>query len=166
MRYTARNNRGFSLTRVLLVILLMALIATAGVVLWQMQDDEEFPAKNTTKTSNSESSDMPDTVVGKKGTFSGVASKTGSGSVTLTQNAEGANVVQLGDDFAVQEGPDLFVSFGNEGEVDQDTLFSTLDAFSGKQEYTVPENIDVTKYSQVIIYCKEFSVVFSVASLQ
>lgn len=137
-----------------------------GVVVWQTRDSNESPSTQSSNTPEASSNNEPTTTADRAGTFSGVAPKSGVGSVTLAQNAEGNYVVRLGNDFTVQEGPDLYVSFGNNDEVDHETLFSTLNTFSGAQEYIVPDTIDVSKYDQVIIYCKEFSVVFSVAPLQ
>lgn len=138
------------------------------------QRDEPAAADNaamqreteSTPQPNQQTQPAPDTPAQeRRGAFAGAAPKTGSGSVTLVINSDGKQVLRLEDDFKVQDGPDLYVAFGNNGTVDQATLFSKLNATEGKQEYEVPATIDPAKYGQVIIYCKEFAVNFSVASL-
>ena len=166
MKLGMRSDPGASAVKILLALLLLLSVTVTGVVAWQTRDSNKSPTMKSSTTPEVSSSNEPTAATNKKGTFSGVAPKSGAGSVILAQNAEGNYVVRLGDDFTVQEGPDLYVSFGNNDEVDHDTLFSTLNAFSGAQEYTVPDTIDVSKYGQVIIYCREFSVVFSYSPLQ
>lgn len=143
-----------------------------GVVLWQTQGDKDVSSSNNAASQQAAVVDepledqSPVPMSARQGTFMGVAPKTGSGTATLSRGSNGAYTVQLGDDFTVQEGPDLYVGFGNNGKIDRDTLLGELSAFTGWQAYAVPHTIDVSKYSQVFIYCKKFSAVFAVASLQ
>lgn len=164
MTYQRLNGKGFSVIGGLFIVLVISLVVGVGWQVWQAQD-EDSPAdpQELSQTVETEQSDQS---VERTGTFSGVGAKTGSGSVSLLKVSDIAYSVRLEDDFSVQNGPDLFVGFGNDGEVDKDTLFTELTAFDGEQEYPVPSNIDVASYSQVFIYCKEFTVVFSVAELQ
>jgi hypothetical protein len=99
------------------------------------------------------------------GTFKYAPPKTGSGNVSLIKNADNTVTLRLEDDFLVQEGPALYVGFANGGTIAQETLFAELKAFKGKQEYTVPQSINLDSYDQVMIYCKEFAVPFSIATL-
>lgn len=36
----------------------------------------------------------------------------------------------------------------------------------GNQNYTIPDDVDVAAQGSIVIYCKPFHVIFSVASLQ
>ena len=36
----------------------------------------------------------------------------------------------------------------------------------GNQNYPIPDDADIGSYRSVVVYCKPFSVIFSVASLQ
>lgn len=166
MAYKKSGNKGYA-TEPLLIIIVLVAIAVAGWYVWQLQKSGDAN-RNTTTSESSESSgeERREPAVELSGTFSGVANKTGSGSVSLVKNSDDSYTVRLEEDFKVQNGPALYVSFGNNGDVDHDTLFAELESFEGRQEYNVPSTIDVSKFKQVIIYCKEFSVAFSIADLQ
>lgn len=154
------------------VLAFVVLAVVAGVAVYALRENEnqQTDNNNTATSANQSEQTTKETeeneAITRTGTFIGVPPKTGSGSVSVTTDASGKTTVKLNDDFMVQEGPDLYVSFGDDNTVDHDTLFAELKSFTGSQEYTVPDSIDVGKYGQVIIYCKEFSVVFSAATLQ
>ncbi len=96
----------------------------------------------------------------------------GSGSATVYELPDGTIVVRL-EDFMVTNGPELHVLLSvhqdpdsrsqvmNMGYVDLGDLKGNI----GNQNYEVAADIDVSAYSSVVIYCKPFHVVFSVASL-
>lgn len=160
------NQQGFG---VMLVVIVIAVLAVGGVgwYVWQAQDKDTASKTQPSQNQSSQTTQASETPkIEKMGIFTGKPPKTGSGSVSLIKNTDDTYTVRLEDDFKVQNGPALFVGFGNNGSVDHDTLFAELKAFDSKQEYMVPDTIDVAKFSQVIIYCKEFSVAFSVADLQ
>lgn len=167
MSYTLADQRGITVAKVILTVALVAAVIVGGVIVWQAQDDDTKEPEAQTAQPSTENTEDPGAIAEneRSGTFVGVPPKTGAGSVTLSKGSDGSYIVEMDDNFSVQEGPDLYVSFGNDGTVDHDTLFSKLESFNGAQAHKVPGNIDVAKYSQVIIYCKEFSVVFSVADL-
>lgn len=148
-----------------IVVIIAILVAIAGIA-WYVFQGQASTSQSDSETSSSSISVSPTPTVEKAGTFTGVAPKTGSGSVSLVKKVDGSYVVQLEDDFIVQEGPALFVGFANDGQVVESTLFTELNSFTGKQEYAVPASIDPTQYSQVMIWCKEFQTAFSVATLQ
>lgn len=167
MAKKARGSRFSPVVTFLSFIVIGAVVLATG---WYMlrRDDNSKDQANSSSSQNSEQTQSTDAnkPSEKTGTFTGVPPKTGSGTVTLIQNLNNGNIVRLESDFKVQNGPDLYVAFGNNGTVDHDTLFAELKAIEGNQEYQVPDTIDLTKYTQVFIYCKEFSVAFSVATLQ
>lgn len=169
-----KNENGFSAWLILILIIVVAVVGSAGWLVRNSQNVEDARqsvstepevSNNDANKSETDIGTEDNTIVAKKGVFMGVAPKTGSGSISLARNADGSYAVRLEDDFKVQNGPALYVSFANNGQVDHNTLFAELKAFDGKQEYYVPSNIDVSRYGQVMIYCKEFSVVFSIADL-
>jgi len=51
----------------------------------------------------------------------------------------------------------------NEGEY---TYIAELEAFSGAQTYPVPEDVDVSEYQSVAIWCRKFNATFGAATLQ
>ena len=100
------------------------------------------------------------------------ADKTGSGTATLYQLADGKRVLRL-TDFAVENGPDLHVRLiaaddakdtASVAKADHVEL-GNLKGNKGSQNYDVPENVDLSKYKVVSIWCNRFSVNFAAAPL-
>jgi len=97
----------------------------------------------------------------------------GTGTVSLYDESGTRTVVHLQDDFEVGPGPRFHVylvgrqtvasgdDFLNSEKVD----LGRLRAFKGSQVYPVPEGVDVAAYRSVVIWCKEFGVLISPASL-
>ena len=124
--------------------------------------DEEMP-KEMMEASN---------VVLKSGNFrDGDSFHKGEGTATIYKLADGQQVLRF-EDFKVTNGPDLRVLLVNhpnsEGRGDLDSGYEELGKLKGNignQNYTIPDSIDVEGYGSIVIYCKPFHVVFSVASL-
>lgn len=124
--------------------------------------DEEMP-KEMIEAAN---------VVLKSGNFrDGDSFHKGEGSATIYKLADGTQVLRF-EDFKVTNGPDLRVLLVNhpnpEGRGDLDSGYEELAKLKGNignQNYTIPNSIDVDQYGSIVIYCKPFHVVFSVASL-
>ena len=96
----------------------------------------------------------------------------GEGSATLYTLPDGSNVLRL-EDFRVTNGPDLRVilashpdpmSRGNVHSGEYVEL-GKLKGNIGNQNYTLPDGLSPDVYNSVIIYCKPFQVLFSVAPL-
>ena len=96
----------------------------------------------------------------------------GQGDVTVHQEGD-RRLVYLHDDFEVGPGPRFHVylvdsrsvrsksDFENAGKVD----LGRLRAFRGSQVYAVPAGTDMALYGSVVVWCKEFGVLISPASL-
>lgn len=108
-----------------------------------------------------EQQNSPKTV--NKGDFKGLRGHNASGTASVIASG-GKNFVRL-ENFSVTNGPDLFVAFGNGGSVDEGAILERLKANNGDQNYEIPASIDLSKYSQVFIYCKAFAYPFGVADL-
>jgi hypothetical protein len=101
------------------------------------------------------------------------ADKAGSGTVTIYQLADGKRVLRL-TDFAVDNGPDLYVRLiAADDAKDTASVAKTahvelgkLKGNKGNQNYDVPENVDLSKYQVVSIWCNRFSVNFAAAPLK
>ena len=97
----------------------------------------------------------------------------GRGSVTLYREAGDRSVVHLHDNFEVGPGPRFHVYLVDHAMVDSGEAFTASDkidlgrlrAFKGSQIYEVPDGADAAKYRSVVIWCKEFGVLISPASL-
>lgn len=93
----------------------------------------------------------------------------GRGGVTLYPD-----LVHLEADFQVGPGPKYHVYLVPTGEVTpetrvQDTMFvdlGRLKAFTGSQNYPIPEGVDVRRYSSVVIWCERFGVLISPARIE
>ena len=97
----------------------------------------------------------------------------GSGGATLYRLKDGSAVLRL-EDFRVTNGPDLHVILtphpapsGRDDVHSGDYLdLGKLKGNVGNQNYPLPASADPSGFSSVVIYCKPFHVIFSVASLQ
>ncbi|MXY60315.1 MAG: hypothetical protein F4Y96_07745 [Chloroflexi bacterium] len=96
----------------------------------------------------------------------------GEGSATLYTLPDGSHVLRF-EDFRVTNGPDLRVilashpdpmSRGNVHSGEYVEL-GKLKGNIGNQNYPLPEGLSPNDYNSVIIYCKPFQVIFSVAPL-
>lgn len=90
----------------------------------------------------------------------------GEGTARLIETSPGAFTVRL-EDFAVRNGPDLFVylSPSAEGYADGAVELGPLRADRGNQNYAVPAGTDVTAARSVVIWCRQFAVLFATAPL-
>ncbi|MDA0704844.1 MAG: DM13 domain-containing protein [Proteobacteria bacterium] len=98
---------------------------------------------------------------------------TGTGNVTVFAEEDAGSVVFLHENFEVGPGPRFHVYLVADGMVRSRRAF--LDAekvdlgrlrnFRGSQVYAVPPGTDPTRYSSVVIWCKEFDVLISPADL-
>ena len=94
----------------------------------------------------------------------------GSGSATIYRLEDGSHVLRF-EDFEVTNGPDLHVLLvpdpdpadreAIEGYVDLGSLKGNL----GDQNYEIPEDVDISNFGSVVIYCQPFHVIFSIAGL-
>ena len=97
----------------------------------------------------------------------------GIGQTTIYRRPDGSHLLRL-DEFKTTNGPDLHViltphqnptrqnDVKTPGYVNLGKLKGNID----NQNYPIPDDIDVTVQGNVIIYCKPFHVIFSVAQLQ
>ncbi|WP_373231450.1 DM13 domain-containing protein [Cohnella sp.] len=71
------------------------------------------------------------------------------------------------EQFDVTNGPDLYVYLTKPGSSAADGVqLAKLKGNIGDQNYELPEDIDLSEYSTVVIYCKAFSVDFGYAELK
>jgi hypothetical protein len=97
----------------------------------------------------------------------------GSGTATIILGPNGTHLLRL-ENLDVTNGPELHVilspSSNPKGRDDVMTsgwaALGELRGNRGNQNYPIPPNVDVSKQGSVVIYCKPFHVVFSVATLE
>ena len=108
----------------------------------------------------------------EKGMFHN-ADKTGKGTATLYQLADGKRLLRL-TDFAVDNGPDLHVRLIAASDAKTTASVAKTDyvelgklkGSKGSQIYDVPADVDLSKYKVVSIWCNRFSVNFAAAPLK
>ena len=101
------------------------------------------------------------------------ADKTGSGTATIYQLADGKRVLRL-THFAVDNGPDVHVRLIKADDAKDTSSVAKTDHLElgklkgnkGSQNYDVPEKVDLGKYKVVSIWCNRFSVNFAAAPLK
>ena len=109
----------------------------------------------------------------KTGAFAGADRvHKGSGQASIYRLPDGSHLLRL-DDFKVTNGPDLRVILtrvanpGVSGEVTGPghVELAKLKGNMGNQNYPIPDDVDISSFESVVIYCKPFRVIFSVAPL-
>lgn len=84
-----------------------------------------------------------------------------------------SDLLHLEADFRVGPGPKYHVYLVPEAEITpdtrvQETMFvdlGQLKAFSGSQNYPIPAGLDLNNFKSVVIWCEQFNVLISPASL-
>lgn len=97
----------------------------------------------------------------------------GSGRATLYRLPDGTQLLRL-EDFKVTNGPALYVLLARHPDPRErahvkDPGFVDLGPLKGNigpQNYPIPPDVDAAAHGSVVIYCKPFQVVFSVAPLK
>ncbi|AZQ61045.1 hypothetical protein EI427_02070 [Flammeovirga pectinis] len=110
--------------------------------------------------SDTSSTDADETMADLMGNFENGAHPT-SGSAKI----EGLSVV-LNTDFMSDNGPDLYVYLAQGTNGDGFIDLGRLQAVSGTQTYTLPEGIDFSKNKYLLIWCKQYSVLFGHAVME
>ena len=121
------------------------------------------------------SSDMANSLEGEsnnevsvlsKGSFTGFDKiHTGSGTAHVL-SIGGKNYIRFEEDFDVNNGPDLYVGLGENGEYIEGSELGKLKGTVGSQNYELPAGIDPASVQEVWIWCKAFSVPFAMAVLK
>jgi hypothetical protein len=96
----------------------------------------------------------------------------GSGTVKVLSNAAGGTLLRF-TDFEVTNGPDLEVWLVENPDPRRSADVSAsrwlslgpLKGNKGDQTYVVPEDADMARWGSVVIWCEQFGVLFSVATL-
>jgi len=97
----------------------------------------------------------------------------GEGSASVTMSSDGSYKLQLSEDFSVRPGPDLEVVLVKAPNINgaEDLMASEyisiaqLEKSDGSQTYQLPDGLDPSQFGSVVIYCEEYTVLFSSASL-
>lgn len=87
-----------------------------------------------------------------------------SGTITSVEADEG--LFLRFEDFQTTNGPDLFVYLIEPGmEVSDGINLGSLKGNTGNQNYLLPEDVDLTTYQLVVIWCRAFDATFGTGEL-
>ncbi len=95
---------------------------------------------------------------GRLGKFEGRSTHTSSGTAEIA-----GDMVQLLDDFVLDNAPDPVVGLGKDGTYDPNTFMGELAAMRGASTYKVPAGINSADYNEVYVWCRAANVPLSVA---
>jgi hypothetical protein len=91
----------------------------------------------------------------------------GRGDAQVIRTADGKHVLRF-ENFSVRNGPDLYVylSVDSNGKKVEETLnLGRLKATDGAFNYEIPDHINVESIGSVIVWCRQFSTLFAVATV-
>jgi hypothetical protein len=106
----------------------------------------------------------------RRGDFSSLSHPT-TGTARLVTTADGVHVLRF-EDLDTDNGPDLRVYLstapadGADDAFDDDFVdLGMLKGNRGNQNYEIPADVDVSRFSSAVIWCRRFAVGFGVAPL-
>ena len=139
---------------------------TVSPVFTESSIDEALPKNVMMLESDTESID--DNIMMEKysGTFVGVNDgiHNAEGFARVLPLDEGSQILRL-ENFKTTNGPDLYVYLSTDENASDFVNLGRLKANNGNQNYEIPDDVDLEKYDQVLIWCKSFSVLFGSAEL-
>jgi hypothetical protein len=78
---------------------------------------------------------------------------------------DGQNILRL-ENFKSTNGPNVHLYLATDKTASNFIDLGRLKANNGNQNYNIPAGTDLSKYSMVLIWCKDFSVLFGSAQLE
>ena len=167
---TLRNGSKIILAIVVVCVLALSWWLVSPLFLNQAVDEELPPSSLTTEqedeTPASETDQSePTTPADFSGTFvDGEKNYQTSGNIK-TVTADDALYLRF-EDFQTTNGPDLFVYLVEPGKETADGIrLGALKGNQGDQNYVLPKDVDLTKYSRVVIWCRAFDADFGTGDL-
>jgi len=118
-----------------------------------------------TKYGSAYAQSTTDSATISQGSFTGRSEHVTSGEVSIVKTATGYDLI-LADNFFLDGAPDPVIGFGNNDKYDTSATFTKLEKKNGRQTYSLPEGFALNTYSQVFIWCGDFSVPLGIANLQ
>jgi len=83
----------------------------------------------------------------------------------VVRTAEGGQVLTL-TRFETDPGPDLRVYLATDSSATDSVDLGALRGNVGDQQYEIPDDVDLRRYSTAVIWCRAFSVEFGSARLE
>lgn len=101
----------------------------------------------------------------RSGEFEGLSQYDASGTASIVRSGDGLSIV-FGADFSFDGAPDPVVGLGANGRYDSASELADLKSDDGRQSYSLHGSIDLSKYNEVYLWCREFNVPLGVARLE
>lgn len=157
------------------IVIGIVLLLGIGLAYWlispffiNVQVSESLPSMIMKKIEGSNTS--TESFITMSGTFVGfdkIHNGTGTASMYSIPNSDGdQRVLRFEEGFQVNNGPDLYVGFGKNGQYVKGSEISKLKGNIGSQNYEIPSSIDLSQYDSVWVWCKAFSTPFVKADLK
>ncbi len=86
------------------------------------------------------------------------------GNVLIVEADDGSRFLRF-ENFKATNGPDLFVYLATDETADDFVNLGVLKGNIGNQNYMIPPGADLSNHDTVLIWCKQFSVLFGSAQL-
>jgi hypothetical protein len=87
------------------------------------------------------------------------------GTAKLVRTSTNELILRFEEDFRSSNGPDLYVRLINDGDYTTYVELGRLKGNIGSQNYAVPADTNPSHFNTVIVWCKQFSVLFGTAKL-
>ncbi len=87
-----------------------------------------------------------------------------SGDAKIITDGSGKKYLRF-ENFESTNGPDLYVYISTDKGNEDFVSLGKLKGNIGDQNYELPENVDLEKYDNVLIWCQRFSVLFGSAEI-
>ena len=148
-----------------LAILIPATVYAASPLFFNRTIDEEIPMAKTDAGKEMQSGEAMQPMMSASGVFVGVGdgihSTEGTAKVLSADNSKFLRF----EEFKATNGPDLHVYLATDEKATDYVDLGSLKANIGNQNYQIPEGTDLAKYDTVLVWCKQFSVLFGHAEL-
>lgn len=133
------------------VIAVVIIVYTAGPIFFDVEVNEEMPAS---------------TLAIPMGHFIGVGDgiHDAQGDVLIIEANDGSKFLRF-ENFKATNGPDLFVYLATDETASDFVSLGRLKGNIGNQNYLIPPGVDLVNQDTVLIWCKQFSVLFGSAKL-
>ncbi|MFB5630208.1 MAG: DM13 domain-containing protein [Nitrosopumilaceae archaeon] len=86
------------------------------------------------------------------------------GDVLIIESDDGSRFLRF-ENFKATNGPDLYVYLSTDQTAEDYVSLGMLKGNIGNQNYMIPPGADLSNYDMVLIWCKQFSVLFGSAKL-
>jgi hypothetical protein len=135
--------------------------------------DESAPSLATPPTRTATSSPAPQATTLSTGAFRSLEHET-TGTAKIIELADGSRIVRL-EDLDTSNGPDLVVLLSDTPATEDSwgayddgatAYLGKLKGNKGNQNYAIPDDVDLSRFRSVVVWCRRFTVGFGAAPIE